>query len=67
MWGVVFTACVFFPSYRVTTCNSNFQQLAKDKKLNPNQWVVHLIEFCEVTGLMSESKSTAQRAYLRPS
>ena len=25
--------------------NPNFQQLAKDKKLNPNQWEVHLIEF----------------------
>ena len=32
-------------SSRVTTRNSNFQQLAKDKKLNPNQWEVHLIEF----------------------
>jgi len=29
----------------VTTRNSNFQQLSKDKKLNPNQWEVHLIEF----------------------
>jgi hypothetical protein len=35
----------------VTTRNSNFQQLAKDKKLNPLQWEVHLIvfEFCEYT------------------
>jgi hypothetical protein len=32
-------------SSRVTTRNSDFQQLAKDKKLNPNQWKVHLIEF----------------------
>ena len=32
-------------SSRVTTRNSNFQQLAKDKKLIPNQWEVHLIEF----------------------
>ena len=32
-------------SSRVTTRNSNFQQLSKDKKLNPNQWEVHLIEF----------------------
>ena len=31
-------------SSRVTsTRDSNFQQLAKDKKLNPNQWEVHLI------------------------
>jgi hypothetical protein len=38
-------------SSRVTTRNSNFQQLAKDKKLNPNQWEVHLIDFklCEDT------------------
>jgi len=38
-------------SSRVTTHNSNFQQLAKDKKLNPNQWEVRLIEFkfCEDT------------------
>ena len=38
-------------SSRVTTRNSNFQQLAKDKKLNPNQWEAHLIEikFCEDT------------------
>jgi len=38
-------------SSRVTTRNSKFQQLAKDKKLNPNQWDVHLIEFkfCEDT------------------
>jgi hypothetical protein len=38
-------------SSRVTTRNSNLQQLAKDKKLNPNQWEVHLIEFklCEDT------------------
>jgi hypothetical protein len=28
-------------SSRVTTRNPNFQQLAKDKKLNPNQWKVH--------------------------
>jgi hypothetical protein len=35
----------------ITTRNPNFQQLAKDKKLNPNQWEVHLIEFkfCEDT------------------
>jgi hypothetical protein len=38
-------------SSRVTTRNSNFQQLAKDKKLNPNQWEAHLIKlkFCEDT------------------
>jgi hypothetical protein len=38
-------------SSRVTTRNPNFQQLAKDKKLNPDQWEVHLIEFkiCEDT------------------
>jgi len=42
-------AILFLPSTvcssRVTTRNPNFQQLAKDKKLNPNQWEVHLIEF----------------------
>jgi len=38
-------------SSRVTTRNSNFQQLVKDKKLNPTQWEAHLIEFkfCEDT------------------
>jgi len=38
-------------SSRVTTHNSNFQQLAKDNKLNSNQWKVYLIEikFCEDT------------------
>jgi hypothetical protein len=38
-------------SSRVTTHDPNFQQLAKDKKLNPNQWEVRLIEFklCEDT------------------
>ena len=36
---------------RVTTRISKFQLLAKDKKLNPNQWEVQLIEFkfCEDT------------------
>jgi len=48
-------AILFLPSTvcssRVTTRNPNFQQLAKDNKLNPNQWEVHLIEsnFCEDT------------------
>jgi hypothetical protein len=48
-------AILFFPSTvrssRVTTRNPNFQQLAKDKKSNPNQWEVHLTEFklCEDT------------------
>jgi len=39
------------PWFVVTACNSKFQQLAKDKKLNPNLWEVQLIEFkfCEVT------------------
>ena len=41
-------AILFLPSTvcssRVTTRNSNFQQLAKDKKLNPNQWEVRLSE-----------------------
>ena len=38
-------------SSRVTTRNSDFQQLAKDKKLNLNQWEVQVIEFkfCEET------------------
>jgi len=48
-------AILFLPSTvcssRVTTHNFKFQQLAKDKKLNLNQWEVHLIEFklCEDT------------------
>ena len=48
-------AILFLPrtvcSPRITTRNPNFQQLAKDKKLNPNQWEVHVIEFklCEDT------------------
>ena len=48
-------AILFLPrtvcSSRVTTRNSKFQQLAIDKKLNPNQREVHLIEFtiCEDT------------------
>jgi hypothetical protein len=36
-------------SSRIITRNPNFQQLAKDKKLNPNQWEVHLLiefKFC---------------------
>ena len=38
-------------SSSVTTRNSNFQHLDKDKKLNSLQWEVHLIEFkfCEDT------------------
>ena len=32
-------------SSRVANRNSKFQQLAKDKKLNSNQWEVHLLEF----------------------
>jgi len=50
-----FDAILFLPSTvcssRLTTCNPNFQRLAKDKKLNPNQWEVHMIEFkfCEDT------------------
>jgi len=32
-------------SSQMNSRNSDFQQLAKDKKLNPNQWEVHLIEF----------------------
>ena len=48
-------AILFLPSIvcssRVTTRNSNFQQLDNDKKLNQNQWEVNLIElkFCEDT------------------
>jgi len=46
-------AILFLPSTvcspRVTTRNPNLQQLAKYKKLNPNQWEAHLIGFklCE--------------------
>ena len=48
-------AILFLPSTvcssSVTTRNSNFQHLDKDKKLNSLQWEVHLIEFkfCEDT------------------
>jgi hypothetical protein len=72
-------AICFLPSTvcssQVTTRNSDFQQLAKDGILNPNQWEVHLIDFkfCEDTrpggDLLSptpRSKSTAQRAYVQP-
>ena len=42
---------VTLPYLPLTTRNPNFQQLAKDKKLNPNQWEVYLVEFkfCEDT------------------
>jgi len=45
-------------SSRVTTRNPNFQQLAKDKKLTPNQWEVHLIELNSVKtlGLIPNSR-----------
>jgi hypothetical protein len=50
----------------LTTRNPNFQQLAKDKKSNLNQWEVHLIEFklCEALGglipnLKKQKQSTA--------
>jgi len=48
-------AILFLPSTVCSSCattrNSKYQQLAKDKKLNPNQWEAHLIEFkfCEDT------------------
>jgi len=42
-------AILFLPSTvcstRVTTRNSDFQQLAQDMKLNQNKWEAHLIEF----------------------
>ena len=47
----------------------NFQQLAKDKELNPNQWEVHLIqfEFCKDTRpdpqLQKVKAQHAQHAY----
>jgi hypothetical protein len=50
---------------RVTTHNPNFQQLAKDKKINANLWEVHLIvfKFCEDTRpdpqLQKQKHSTA--------
>jgi len=41
-------AILILPSTMCSSCvtnrNSNFQQLAKDKKLNSNQWEVHLNE-----------------------
>ena len=55
-------------SSRVTTRNSKFQQLAKDKKLNPNQWEAHLIEFifCEDTARIDPQlqKAKAQHSKL---
>ena len=52
--SLVLTLSYYYPalcSSRVITRNSKFQQLAKNKRLNPNQWEVHLIEFnfCEDT------------------
>jgi len=48
--------------------NSNFQQLAKDKKLNTLQWEVHLIEFkfCENTSRpdLQLQKTKAQHSVL---
>jgi len=48
--GILFVPSTVCSSH-ITTRNSNFQQLAKDKKLNPNQWETHLVEFkfCEDT------------------
>jgi hypothetical protein len=64
-------ATLFLPSTvcssRVTTRNSNVQQLAKDKKMNPNQWEVHLIEFqfCEDTSPDPQlQKARAQHSML---
>ena len=54
-------------SSRVTTRNPNFQQLAKDKKLNPNQWEVHLIEFKFCKGTRPDpqlQKAKAQHSML---
>jgi hypothetical protein len=54
-------------SSRVTTRNQNFQQLAKDKKSNPNQWEVHLIDFkfCEDTSPDPQlQKAKAQHSML---
>jgi hypothetical protein len=54
-------------SSRVITRNSKFHQLAKDKRLNPNQWEVHLIEFkfCEDTRPDSQlQKAKAQHSVL---
>jgi len=50
-------------SSRLTTRNPNFKQLAKDKKLNPNQWEVHLIEFnfVKTLGLIPNSKKQKHR------
>jgi len=66
-------AILFLPSTvcssRVTTRKPNFQQLAKDKKLNPNQWEVHLIEFkfCEETRPDPQlQKAIAQHSCLWP-
>jgi len=67
-------AILFLPSTVcsscVTTHNSILQQLAKDKKLNPNQWAVHLIEFklCEDTRLDPQlQKANAQHSMLMAS
>ena len=65
-------AILFLPSTvcspRVTTRNPNLQQLAKYKKLNPNQWEAHLIEFifCEDTARIDPQlqKAKAQHSKL---
>jgi hypothetical protein len=64
-------AILFLPSTvcssRVTTRKPNFQQLAEDKKLNPTQWEVHLIEFkfCEDTRPSPQlQKAKAQHSML---
>ena len=70
--SLVLTLSYYYPalcSSRVITRNSKFQQLAKDKKLNPNQWEIHLIEFifCGTLGPILNSKEQKHRtACLRP-
>jgi hypothetical protein len=54
-------------SSRVTTRNLKFQLLAKGKKLNPNQWEVHLIEFKFYEGTRPDpqlQKAKAQHSML---
>ena len=59
-------AILFLPSTvcssRVTTRNSIFQQLAKDKKLNPNQWEMYLID--RLTRLNGIQKLLRHREFL---
>jgi hypothetical protein len=67
--AILFLPCTVCTSH-VTTRKSKLQQLAKEKKLNPNQLEVHQIDFdfVKTQGLIPtpKSKSTAQHAFCQP-